>query len=52
MYKQEKEKQNQDLNREVELENYRKSIIAEARRRLLEKHAPLLEGFLPNLDEL
>jgi hypothetical protein len=52
MYKQEKEKQDRELNREAELENYRKTIIAEARRRLLEIHAPLLEGFLPNLDEL
>jgi len=52
MYKQEKEKQDRELNREAELEKYRKTIIAEARRRLLEIHAPLLEGFLPNLDEL
>ena len=47
MYEKEKAAELEGVNYGKEEEEYRKAVVAEARRRLLEEHAKRLHGFLP-----
>ena len=56
MYEQERSQEMASLDEAARREEYRKKVIAEARKRLLEEHAARLEGFMPakafdNIDE-
>ena len=47
MYEVEKTNELAGVEEEKEVEEYRKAVVAEARRRLLEEHSKRLAGFLP-----
>lgn len=49
MFKEEREMQHSEFHNESQREEYRRKIIEEAKRQLLEKNAPQLKGFLPKL---
>eukprot|EP01036_Dinobryon_divergens_P027471 gene27471-36249_t len=56
MYEQERSQEMASLDEAARREEYRKKVITEARKRLLEEHAARLEGFMPakafdNIDE-
>ena len=47
MYYEEIAREKEDLRQQEENEDFRRQVVAEARRRLLEEHASKLHGFLP-----
>lgn len=47
MFQEERERDMKEMGLDTEIEQYRQTVIAEARRRLLEKHAAQLRDFLP-----
>ncbi|KAG5187034.1 tumor suppressor, Mitostatin-domain-containing protein [Tribonema minus] len=47
LYNMERQQELQELEKEKEREEYKKMVVAEARKRLLEQHAAALEGYLP-----
>jgi hypothetical protein len=47
MYDEEKAREQQLSNEEARKEEYKKKVIQEARKRLLEEHASKLQGYLP-----
>ena len=47
MYEVEKTNELAGVEEDKEVEEYRKAVVAEARRRLLEEHSKRLSGFLP-----
>ena len=52
MYKQERQIERQEMLKNAKLDEFKKVVIAEARKLLLERHAKEVEGFLPKVSEL
>ena len=50
IFKQEKAREQMEVQKAVEIDEYKQAVIAAARRALLEKHRSQLEGFLPELN--
>jgi hypothetical protein len=48
LYEQEKQEEARALREAQEREEYRKMVVREARKRLLEEHAARLQGYMPN----